>query len=165
MYKYLFKTLLSVLLGKDSEVELLGCMADSLFNFLKNCHPVFIAAAASSIPTDGAQESPFPTPSATLALFFFCSRPPDGVRGKHLFVCLSAIGLLLFNRILKSIVYGCAGSSVACRRSLAAASQDPLRLEARRLLLQAQALGMRGDFQIHDSQIFFSILQVAFSLC
>ena len=109
MYKYLFKTLLSVLLGKDSEVELLGCMADSLFNFLKNCHPVFIAAAASSIPTDGAQESPFPTPSATLALFFFCSRPPDGVRGKHLFVCLLAIGLLLFNRILKSFVYGCGG--------------------------------------------------------
>ena len=81
VYKYLFKTLLSVLLGKDSEVELLGCMADSFYHFLKSCHPAFIAAAASCIPTDGAQESPFPTPSATLALFFFCSRPPDGVRG------------------------------------------------------------------------------------
>lgn len=164
---------------------------------------------------------------------------------KHLFMCLLAIGLLLFNRILKSFVYGCAGSSAACRCSLAAASWAPLRLEAQRLLLRAQALGtwaaaaagcglqaeahrlgcsadeefsrsrewtrvpgtrrqihpgppvrhwfpwgsaytvlcqffkqavcfcywvlsvlyLPGDFQIHDSQIFFSILQVAFSLC
>ena len=80
MYKYLFKTLLSVLLGIDSEVELLGCLVDSFLNFLRNCHPVFLAAAASCIPTDSAQESPFPTSSSTLDLFFLGSRPPDGVR-------------------------------------------------------------------------------------
>ena len=40
VYKYLFKTLLSVLLGIYPEVELLDCMVNLFLIFLRNCHTI-----------------------------------------------------------------------------------------------------------------------------
>ena len=59
---------------------------------------------------------------------------------KHLLLRLLAIGLLLFNRILKSLVYGGAGSAAGCARSLGSKPAS-LRWEARCLSLRARGLG------------------------
>ena len=54
MYKYLFETLLSIILDIYLEVEFLNHMA-IVFNFLRNRHDIFIAPTPLCIPSSSTQ--------------------------------------------------------------------------------------------------------------
>ena len=63
MYKYLFKSLLSILLGRHPGVELLDCMVILCLIFWENIIPFFHSGVPFYIPTTNQKSSNFSTSS------------------------------------------------------------------------------------------------------
>ena len=70
MYKYLFETLLSIILDIYLEVKFLNHMV-IVFNFLRNHHDIFIVPTLLYIPSSSIQVSNSSTSLPALVLFVF----------------------------------------------------------------------------------------------
>lgn len=79
MCKYLFDTLLSVLLDIHPQVGIAGSDGRSIFNFFENFHIVVIEAAPFYIPTNSAQSLLFLHIHANTCYFLVCVYGDDPV--------------------------------------------------------------------------------------